>query len=205
MNIAVQATHRELGRPSSVKDMRNDGKIPAIIYRKGEESLPILLNEAVFGTEYRKSIGEVTFFIINIDGKEIKTIIKEKQIHPVSRRVRHIDFQQLVPGDFITLDIPVKYTGTPKGLESGGILEVLVRKIEVTCKSEIIPEGIKLDISELEVGQKIHFSDVKLVNLKSKLPGNTVLVQVKGARIQTEAGTEEGTVPGAGTEAGAGA
>ena len=184
MNIAIKATQRELGRPSVVKDMRNDGKIPAIIYRKGEDSLPILIDEALFGTEYRKSIGEVTFFIIDVDGKEYRTIIKERQIHPVTRRVRHIDFQQLIPGNFITIDIPVKYFGTPIGLESGGILEVLVRKIEVTCKSENTPEGIELDIAGLEVGQKIHFRDVKAEKLKSKLPANTVLVQMKGARVQ---------------------
>lgn len=183
MNIVIEAKKRTIGRKSSTKQLRNEAKIPAVIYSAGSEALPIVIEESVFSTEYRKSIGEISFFIINLDGKEIKTVIKEKQIHPVSRRVLHIDFQELIPGKPITFLAPLKFAGEPKGLKQGGKLEVLIRAIKITCKPEDIPEEIKLDISSLAMNDTYLFSKLELPNIQTKLPGNTVLAQVKGARM----------------------
>ncbi|MCF7918923.1 MAG: 50S ribosomal protein L25 [Candidatus Cloacimonetes bacterium] len=183
MNIVIKATRRVTGRKSIVKDIRNAEQVPAVIYRRSEDSIPITIDEVTFITEYRKTIGEIAFFLLEVEGKEYKTVIKEKQIHPVSRRVTHIDFQELIPGQLITFEIPVKYTGDAKGLKEGGNLEILVRKLEITCKPEDIPEKLLLDLSPLGVGQSIHFSDLKLENIHSQLPGNTVLAQVKGSRV----------------------
>lgn len=196
MNIVIEAKKRTLGRKSSTKQLRNEGKIPAVIYSAGNEALPIVIEESVFSSEYRKSIGEISFFIIKFDGKEIKTVIKEKQIHPVSRRVQHIDFQELVPGKPVSFLAPLKFSGVPKGLKAGGKLEILIRKIMITCKPEDIPEEIKLNITSLGMGDTFLFSKLELPNIQTKLPGNTVLAQVKGARllagsVQEEAAEEE--------------
>jgi large subunit ribosomal protein L25 len=183
MNIVIEAKRREIGRTSLVKQMRNEGRLPAVIYSRGQESIPISLDEAAFAIEYHKSIGEISFFIVKLDGKEYKTVIREKQIHPVTRRNRHIDFQELIPGEFITFEIPVQYVGEPHGLKEGGKLEILVRKIKITCKPEDVPDEVVVDLAPMGMGSSIHFSDLKLENIKSKIPDNTVLVQVKGARV----------------------
>lgn len=182
MNIVIEAKKRIADRKSTTKQLRNELKIPAVIYRSGEDSLPIILEESVFTAEYRKSIGEITFYIIKLGDKEIKTVIKEKQVHPVSRRVVHLDFQEMIPGQLITLAVPLKFKGEPQGLKAGGKLEILIRKIKITCKPEDIPEEIVIDVSPLKIGESIHFADLTLENIQTKIPGNTVLAQVKGAR-----------------------
>lgn len=184
MNIVLEAKERLVDKKSSTKQLRNDLKIPAVIYRSGKDSLPVTLEESVFTTEYRKSIGEITFFVIKLGDKEMKTVIKEKQIHPVSRKVMHLDFQELVAGKLITLTVPLKFKGEPAGLKAGGKLEILIRKIKITCKPEDIPEEIVIDVSPLKIGDSIHFDDLNLANIQSKMPGNTVLAQVKGAKSQ---------------------
>ncbi|MCF7911760.1 MAG: 50S ribosomal protein L25 [Candidatus Cloacimonetes bacterium] len=182
MNIKIEAKRRETKKKSDLTEMRNAEIIPAIIYKSGEEGLNISISEADFAKEYRKSIGEIAYFLINVDGKEHKTIIKEKQVHPVSRRIQHIDFLELVDGNKLTLKIPLKYSGEPVGLKEGGKLEILVREIKIKCLPKDIPENVKIDLTPLGVGQSIHFSNITLENVYSKLPGNTVLAQVKGAK-----------------------
>jgi large subunit ribosomal protein L25 len=182
MNIAIEAKRRETEKKSDLHQMRNDQIIPAVIYKDGSEGIKISLVEADFTKAWRKSIGEVSFFDISLDGKEFRTIIKERQVHPVSRRIRHIDFQEIIPGNKLKLKIPLKYHGEPRGIKEGGKLEILVREIEIKCLPQDIPAEISLDLAPLGVGESIHFSDLKLENVYSRLPGNTVLVQIKGAR-----------------------
>ncbi|MDP8323232.1 MAG: 50S ribosomal protein L25 [Candidatus Stygibacter australis] len=183
MIIKIEAKKRETKMKSDLTVMRNAKIIPAIIYKAGEEGLQISIVNADFIREYRKSIGEISYFLINVDGKEYKTIIKEKQIHPVSRLIQHIDFLELVPGNKSTLKVPLKYFGEPLGLKEGGTLEILVREITIKCLPKDIPEEINIDLSPIGVGQSIHFRDLEMKNIYSSLPGNTVLAQVKGARI----------------------
>jgi len=183
MNIKIEAKKRETKMKSDLTTMRNAQIIPAIIYKAGEEGLEISIVEADFTKEYKKSIGEISYFLINVDGKEYKTIIKEKQIHPVSRRVQHIDFLELVPGNKSSLKVPLKYSGEPVGLKEGGKLEILIREITIKCLPKDIPEEIKIDLTPLAVGQSIYFKDLEMKNIYSSLPGNTALAQVKGAKI----------------------
>ncbi len=182
MNIALVAKCRETKKKSDLTQLRGAQYIPAIIYKAGQEGLQISLEEAEFTKVYRKSIGEIAFFLITVDGKEYKTIIKEKQIHPVSREVRHIDFQEIIPGNKIKLRIPLKFFGEPVGLKEGGKLEILIRNIEIKCLPEDIPSELNIDLTPLGVGESIYFNDLKLKNIYSRLPGNTVLAQVKVAK-----------------------
>ena len=191
MNIKIEAKRRETKTKSDLTQMRNAEIIPAIIYKAGEEGMNISIIEADFAKEYRKSIGEISYFLINVDGKEYKTIIKEKQVHPVSRRIQHIDFLELVAGNKTSLRIPLKYFGEPAGFKEGGKLEILVRDIKIKCLPKDIPEEVRIDLAPLKVGQSIYFSDLKLANIYSRLPGNTVLAQVKGIKADIIAEEEE--------------
>lgn len=182
MNIALEAKLRNTKKKSDLNQLRESLYIPAVIYKSGEKGINISLLEADFNKAYRQSIGEIAFFDIDVDGKKIKTIIKEKQVHPVSRKIMHIDFLEVLEGNKLTLEIPLKFHGEPQGLKEGGKLEILVRKIVITCLPKDIPEEIKIDLSPLGVGDLIHFQDLKLENIFAKLPGNTVLAQVKGAK-----------------------
>ena len=182
MNLNIEAKFRKKGRKSDLKEIRKTGFIPGIIYGEGKEGIPISIPKITFLKAYKKTIGEMVFFEISVDNKKIKTVIKEKQIHPVSREILHIDFLELHKGKEITLEVPIKIIGDAPGTHEGGLLEVIVRKIEISCLPKDVPEEIQVDVSNLSIGDSIHFSQISLENMRTKLPGDTTIVAVRAPR-----------------------
>lgn len=187
MNIQVNATKRVAGRKSLTKQLRRDGLIPAIIYSDGKEGSLITFKRKSFNQLYKKSIGQIAFFEINVEGTTYTTILKDRQIHPVSREFVHIDFLELHAGTEITLKIPITYTGDPIGLKEGGVLEIIQRKMEITCLPKDIPENITIDLSELKIGSTLHFSDIEMpANVASSLSDESALVSVNTPNVIEE-------------------
>jgi len=162
MNIKINAEKRELGKRSNLTELRKEGFIPGIIYGAGQEGIKIAFNARDYTREYKKSIGAVAFFDITIDGKTYKTFIKEKQIHPLTREIVHIDFLELHKGKPITIDVPINFTGEALGTKEGGVFEIIHRVIQVTCLPKDIPDEISFDISSMNIGDSIHVSDLNI-------------------------------------------
>ncbi len=162
MNIKINAEKRDLGKRSDLTELRKEGFIPGIIYGAGQEGIKIAFNARDYTREYKKSIGAVAFFDITVDGKTYKTFIKEKQIHPLTREVVHIDFLELHKGKPITIDVPINFTGEAIGTKEGGVFEIIHRAIQVTCLPKDIPEEISFDISNMDIGDSIHLKDLNI-------------------------------------------
>lgn len=196
MNIKVEALKRELGRKSEINQMRKNGFIPAILYGPNRESMPIKLEKGSFLKIYRKTIGELAFFDLNIDNKKYRTIIKDKQIHPVTREIEHIDFMEIRQDAKITVKIPFRIEGTPVGVKNGGFLEVLLREVEASSLPKDLVEDILIDVSALEIGNSITVGDVSIENVEF-LVGNDVPIVIvhppKAAEVDTST-DEEGSV-----------
>jgi large subunit ribosomal protein L25 len=195
MNIKVEALKRELGRKSEINQMRKNGFIPAILYGSNRESMPIKLEKGSFLKVYRKTIGELAFFDLSIDNKMCRTIIKDKQIHPVTREIEHIDFMEIRQDAKITVKIPFRIEGTPVGVKNGGFLEVLLREVEASSFPKDLVEDIMIDVSALEIGDSITVGDVSIENVEF-LVGNDVPIVVVHPPKAAEADTsmdEEGT------------
>ena len=187
MNIKVDATLRELGKKSDLNKFRREGLIPAVIYGEGKIGTNILLKNIDFQKQYKKSIGEVAIFELNLAGKKINAFIKDKQIHPVSREFVHVDFVELHPGKPITLNVPIHFIGVAKGTKEGGLLELLLREIEVTCLPNDIPEEIDIDVSGLGIGDSIHFKDIQLAeHITSSMSDVTTLAAVRAPKKAEE-------------------
>lgn len=193
MNVKIVAKAREKGKKSKLTNLRNSGYIPAIIYGEGQEGIKISLEKISFLRAYKKTIGEIALFDIELDGKEFTTILKEKQIHPVSREFTHIDFQELHKGVSITVNVPFRYIGEPVGIGLGGVLEIMVREIEVSCLPKDIPEDIEIDISAIGIDESLHLKDIDLGILETKLSPETTLASVRTPRaiIEEEETDEE--------------
>jgi len=187
VNLNLEAELRKKGKRSDLNELRKAGFIPGIIYGEGKEGILISLPKISFLKVYRKTIGEMAFFDISVDNKKIKTVIREKQIHPVSREIQHIDFLELHKGKEITLEVPIKIIGDAPGTHEGGLLEVLVRKIEISCLPKEVPDEIEVDVSNLEIGDVIHFSQIKSEDMRTKLSGDTTIVAVRAPRKIEEA------------------
>ncbi len=168
MVIKIEAGKRTLGKKSDRKDLRKGFNIPGIMYGQGVEGTPIQFNAPDFMKAYKQSIGELAIFNIVVDGKEHRCILKAKQIHPVRRDIIHVDFLLLNPGHEVSLSLPIKFVGEAAGQKMGGMIDIIVRHLNIACLPKDIPEDVEVDISALEIGDSLHIKDVKVPNVKVK-------------------------------------
>ena len=146
--------------------LRMSGQIPAVLY--GPKTEPVLLSVDKSDLEllFKKGgIGQIVLnLVIQKNGETLTTpaMIKELQTHPVSRNFIHVDFYEIQMDQKITAKIPVITTGKAKGVELGGILQIIRRELEVECLPLAVPGSVEIDISDLDIGDSIHVRDIKI-------------------------------------------
>ena len=150
---------------SPARELRRKGKIPAVFY--GPETETILLSVNISDLEQAMKKGtssQVLFSLVIQNGKTNKktVMIKELQIHPVSRNFLHVDFYEIDMNRKINVKVPVTIKGKSKGLELGGTLQILRRELEVLCLPLKIPESIEVDITDLDIGDSVHVDEIPL-------------------------------------------
>jgi large subunit ribosomal protein L25 len=163
--ININVTVRETTGNSPARGLRRDGSMPAVLY--GPNTEPILLSVNIKELEQilkKGNIGSIIFNLIIQNGKKITkpAMIKELQSHPVSGNYLHVDFYEIDMKRKINVMIPVVAKGKAKGVELGGLLQVVRRELEVLCLPGDIPHAFEIDISDLDVGEAIHVEDLKL-------------------------------------------
>lgn len=135
---------------------------------------------------------EVNLINLNIDGKAYLTIFQETQFHPVTDRLLHVDFLEVLPGKPVTIAIPVKLEGVSQGVLRGGRLVKKLRKVMIKALSEDLPDHVTINISALEIGDSVKISDLKAPNVTFLESPTSVVVGVQTARQVVEE-----VVPGA--------
>jgi large subunit ribosomal protein L25 len=186
MKVKIKADTREIGKKSDLNELRRKGFIPGIIYGEGKEGKKISLDKITFQKLYKKHIGEMVFYEIITGDDTYDTIIKDRQFHPVTQEVLHIDFLEIHKGKQITVNVPFKFEGEAKGVAEGGLLEILLRELEVSCLPKDIPDDIVIDVSDLEINDTIHLDQVELVNLETRLSEDTPIVAVRPPKKEEE-------------------
>jgi len=189
LNLAVQS--RTLGKKSERKDLRRGGSIPAVIYSSGQPGIPISVPTNEFVKLYKKSIGGVAVFNLNLDGTEIRAIVKARQIHPVSRAYIHVDFMELHKGKDITLPVPFRFIGTPHSLKEGGTLDIIMRELKVSCLPRHIPDDIPLNIENVKIGDTIYVKDLSIENITIKDLASLPIVSVHATKTEAAPATSE--------------
>jgi len=145
--------------------LRSKGQVPAVLYGPGTE--PVLLSVSTLALEQvlkKSTAGEVLVNLtIQNGGTTNRTaMIREMQTHPVSRKFLHVDFYEIALDRKLRVGVPVITKGKSKGVELGGILQIVRREIEVLCLPLEIPDSIELDITDLDIGDAIHVQDIPL-------------------------------------------
>lgn len=145
--------------------LRGKGQIPAVLYGPGSE--PVLLSVSTIALEQvlkKSTAGEVlvNLSIQNGDTTYRTAMIREMQTHPVSRKFLHVDFYEIALDRKLRVGVPVVTKGKSKGVELGGILQIVRREIELLCLPLDIPDSIELDITDLDIGDAIHVQDIPL-------------------------------------------
>ncbi|MGB6894579.1 MAG: 50S ribosomal protein L25/general stress protein Ctc [Dehalococcoidia bacterium] len=144
--------------------LRQKGQIPAVLYGPGTESVLLSVNISDIDRVLKKGrIGQVLLNLVIPNNGETSTktvMVKELQLHPVSRNFLHIDFYEVTMDRKIVVNVPVMTTGKAKGVEIGGILQTIRRELEVQCLPLDVPESIEIDITDLDIGDTIHLLDI---------------------------------------------
>ncbi len=163
--LELKATIRKTVGNGPARELRRQGMIPAVLY--GPNSEPIMLSVVIREFEHIIKSGKIGQLLLNLviqnGKKQTKTVmIKELQTQPVSEKLLHIDFYEVAMDQKIRVSIPVVTIGEAKGVETGGILQIVRHHVDVFCFPNEIPESIVVDISNMEIGDSLHIGDVSL-------------------------------------------
>jgi large subunit ribosomal protein L25 len=179
-SVSLSGSPRENVGKKDAKRNRKEGKVPCVLYG-GTEQTHFVAEEK----DFKKIIFTPEVFIIklNIDGKEIDAVLQDIQYHPVTDRILHVDFLEILPGKTVTIAIPIHLEGTAPGVIKGGKLRLKIRKMKVAGLVEDLPDFIVLDISKLDVGDAIRVNEVKNDKLKFLDNATSIVVGVFTARV----------------------
>lgn len=155
----------ELGK-EHMKKLRRRGIIPAVVYGAETSPLPLEVEAKAFHALLRSGLGENVIITLNFDDQkngDKKVLIREIQRDPVWEDILHVDFQQISLTKKLTINVPIELLGTPVGVQQdGGILQHVLRELEVECLPTEIPEKIEVDVTNLKIGDSVHVGDIKL-------------------------------------------
>ena len=162
--INLDIISRDKTGKSNCKQLRNTGKIPAIIYGDKKEPTHIAIEYPKIIKELSKTGFFSTVFSLKLDKKEIKVLPREIQTDPLNDKPIHIDFLRVNNESKINISVSIDFINENKspGLKGGGVLNVVRREIDLICKINSIPEKLEADLANLEIGSVIHMSDIKL-------------------------------------------
>ncbi len=160
----LKATKRDSKTTGDLNVLRNKGFIPAVLYGGKNPNLKISIEEKRLNNIFNSESFLSTIIDLDIDGKTEKVIPRDISYHVTSDKPIHIDFMRIAKGSKIILQIPVTFKNNKDcpGLKSGGVLNIVRRKVELSCSAENIPENIEVDLANLEIGASIKISSVKL-------------------------------------------
>lgn len=158
LNIKVEA--REETGKGAVRRLRREGKIPGIIYGRGREPLPL----SVDPLDVSKKINSNVIVDLIIEGEEVQeeevAMIKDYQKDVIKGNLLHVDFLKISMDEKIEVSVPVNIVGTAIGVKEGGVMQQLMREVDIEALPDDIPDEIDLDISELDVGDSLQVDDL---------------------------------------------
>ena len=159
--------------------LRNAEMVPCVLYGQGEQP-----HFAVKRNDIEKIVFSPDVFQVEleIEGKKAKGIIRELQQHPTKGTVQHVDFLELNEAKSVRVGLPVRLTGSSRGVMAGGKLMQTFRRLTVVGLPSDLPEAIVLDITKLKIGKSIRVSQIEIPGVKFLDPANAVVVAVKMAR-----------------------
>ena len=173
-------------RKSENRALRKEGMIPAVIYgHRAPVSISVEARE--FDSKFH-TVSENTIISITVDKKETyDVLVKDYQENIIKNAIEHIDFFEIERGKVLRTNIPIHLEGVAKGIREGGIVETLMHEVEIECLPKDIPEFYTLDITDLEIGDSLHVSDLPTGDdVKLLTPEDQSVVVITTAKIVVE-------------------
>jgi len=158
----LEAEAREAGTKNHARRVRREGKIPAVVYGAGKEAQPVSVDPRHVLRILRSDSGHNTIFDLALNGGErTKAMIVDWQYEPIKGHLLHIDLKRIAMDRALRVSVPVELQGVPAGVKTeGGILEQMLREVEIECLPGDIPSYIDVDVSHLTFGKVLRVSDL---------------------------------------------
>jgi large subunit ribosomal protein L25 len=160
----LKAELRERVGKGAARELRRNGKVPAVIYGDSKPPLPVTLSYKDVHTRILAGGFLTTVATIDVGGEKHQVLPKDYQLDPVRDFTTHVDFLRVGKNTIVTVDIPVHFINDEKapGIKRGGVLNIVRHTIECTCPANAIPEAIEVDLTGLTIGDSVHISAVTL-------------------------------------------
>jgi len=157
----LEAQKREAGNKNAARRVRVGGKIPAIVYGAGKDSTAVAVDPRQVLRILKSESGHNTIFDLALDNSRVKAMIVDWQFEPIKGQLLHVDLQRIAMDKELTVTVPVMLKGEAEGVkQQGGILEQLLREVEIECLPADIPKSIEVDVSHLVFGVEVRVKDL---------------------------------------------
>lgn len=187
-SVSISGSARTNVGKKDAKALRNSKQVPCVLYGGKEQ-----VHFAVLASDFKNLIytPQVHTVDLTIAGKKYNAILQETQFHPLTDDLLHVDFLEIIAGKPVTMNIPIKTTGTSPGVRSGGKLVKKLKTLKVNGLVEKMPDTVEIAIDSLEIGQGVRVGDIKLEGLTILNAPNITAISVQVTRAATAAATDE--------------
>lgn len=197
--VSISGSPRANVGKKDAQELRRKELVPCVIYG-GKEQVHFSAPEKQF--KHLVYTPEVNLVKLDVGGKEYNAILHDIQFHRLSDKIIHVDFMEIVPGKPVTMNIPVKTKGNSEGVKAGGKLLKKMRTLKVRGVAEKMPDEITFDVTNLNIGDSIKVSDVKLDGLSVMDEPTSTIVAVRVTRnVAEETPAAGAAAPAAGAAA----
>jgi large subunit ribosomal protein L25 len=159
MSTVLQASERKELRKSEVKQLRNKGNIPAVIYGAKVESKPVTVNSADL-TKTIRDVGRNGIITLDVNGNKQDVILTDFQSNFMKNEITHVDFLAVDKSSKINVNVKLSLVGEAVGVKDGGVLQQPLHEISITAKAADIPPQVEIDVTNLQVGETITIADI---------------------------------------------
>lgn len=191
----------------AARRIRREGRIPGVFYTHGEEAVPVEVDDRAFRAFLRNE-GRSSLLELNSKAKKLGgqyALVREVQTDPVKQFVLHVDLQGVELKEKVTVQVPIEFVGEPAGLKEGGSEEVHFYELEVVSRADQIPDEIRVDVSEMQIGDVLHAGDLSLPKgVELGIDDDIAIMHVEERRgMMEEKAEEEAAAAEEGAEEGA--
>ncbi len=189
-NVSLEARVRDDTGKQAAKRLRRDGWIPAILYGADTPNVALELRLKTLYDSLKHHAGEHLMVELDLEGhkKPVAALMREVQHHPVTGEIMHVDFHKVSLRRRISIEVPLAFVGVPAGVRNqGGILDHVLREVEIECLPTNLPERLEVDVSGLGVGQSIHVGDLVFEKGRILTDASLIVATVLAPRVTVEA------------------
>ena len=192
-NMTIEAQERtELGKNAN-RRLRARGRIPGVVYGRGIDPVSVSVDPKEVFRILHSETGHNTVFKLKLDERSEDVLIRTFQLDPVNGILLHADFQTISMDEVRTFQVPVDVAGTAAGVKAGGILDVVLREIELECLPREVPEHLQIDVSPLQIGESVRVEELMVDTSKITILSDPdqIILHILAPTIREEEEIEE--------------